>query len=108
MSYIKVQDIKVNELYLAKRYINSKKIIFQPVIIESLTNIIQTGEFNKLVIKYLDGQEGSIFINNGECKDSAGHITLKPIGDFITKEIKKLESEQKCIENKINQLKKYI
>lgn len=108
MSYIKVQDIKVNELYLAKRYINSKKIIFQPVIIESLTNIIQVVGFDKLVIKYLDGQEGTIYINNGECKDSAGQITLKPIGNFITQELKKLESEQKCIEDKINQLKKYI
>lgn len=93
MESLNLSDLNLNQLYLAKRYFNSKKIIWQPVRIISLIPYPNRNGFNVIDVEFIDGQRGTCYVNLNQLSDSFNQVSLKPIGNWIEKEVIKLDKE---------------
>ena len=105
---IKVQDIKPGDVYLANHYFNSKQITFQPCRIISGEVVKNQNGYDAVEVEFWNGSTKKVFVREGEFKDRLGKATLKPIGNWVVNETKKMRAHINELEKNINKITEFI
>lgn len=104
---LKVSELNKTELYLAMYRFNSKKITWQMCrVINTVINKNKNG-YDTIQVLFWDGTVKNILVNAGECVNSIGQLTLKPIGNWLKNEITKLYAEKNSIQEKITKMENF-
>ena len=92
--FLKVEDLQEDETYLALRYFNSKRIIFQPCKVISTIPTKNKNGYLVILVRFLDGTVSeTVYVNKDFELRSNTTCTLKPIGNWFKKEMKNLQEQ---------------
>lgn len=98
-----LNDLNETGVFLAKRYYNSKRIIWQPCRIISSIPTKNDNGFEIIHVQFLDGVTAKAFVNDNKLCDSRGSLTIQKIDNkWFDNEIKKLEDQKLVLQKQID------
>jgi|GEM_PF-5051487 len=108
---IKLSELNETDIFLARRYFNSKRITWQPCKVISTIPTTNEAGYDVIYVRFLDGASKHVFLRRtGECTDNFGDAVLKKVPkNYFQNEIQKLEDQKAVLQRQIdvlNQAKK--
>jgi hypothetical protein len=102
---IKLEELNETDIFMAKRYFNSKRTTWQPCRIISTIPTINGSGHPVIYVRFLDGVTKHIFVRNTECGDNFGDQVLKKVPkNYFENEIKKLKDQQEELQRQVDLL----
>ncbi len=103
---IKLSELNETDIFLARRYFNSKRITWQPCRVISTIPTTNEAGHSVIYVRFLDGVTRHVFLRHtAECIDNFGDPILKKVPkNYFENEIQKLEDQKANLQKQIDVL----